>query len=108
MIPHQLTPGDLIRYGAATSRWYLGVIRRVDSGSVELEFFWGKREHVPLEQVVLFRDYLAARQRVFSVRRNDLCRAFFNEPLYRLRADRVHAIRKALHKHGLVFQPSEW
>lgn len=108
MISHQLTPGDLIRYDATTSRWYLGVVRQVDNGLVELEFFWGKRERVPLEQVVLFRDYLAARQRVFSVKRTDLCKAFFNERLYRLRADRVRTIRKELCKHGLAFQPSEW
>lgn len=38
----------------------------------------------------------------------DKSKAFFNEPLYRLRADRVQTIRGALRKHGLAFQPSEW
>jgi hypothetical protein len=98
----------LIRYDATTSRWHLGIVRQVDNGLVELEFFWGEREHVPLEQVTLFRDYLAARQRVFSLKRNDLCTAFFNKPLYRLTADRVRTIKEALRKHGLAFQPSEW
>jgi hypothetical protein len=108
MIPHQLTPGDLIRYDATTTRWYLGVVRQVVSDSVELEFFWGARADVPLEQVTLFRDYLTGRQRVFSLKRNALCMAFFNEPLYRLRADRVQTIQEALRKHGLAFQPSKW
>lgn len=108
MIPHQLTPGDLIRYDATTSRWHLGIVRQVDNGLAELEFFWGGSEHVPLDQVILFRDFLAARRRVFSLKRNDLCKAFFNEPLYRLRADRVQTIRGTLRKYGLAFQPSEW
>lgn len=108
MISSQLTSGDLIRYDATTSRWHLGIVRRVDNGSVELEFFWRARKHVSSDQVVLFADYLAARQRVFSLKRNDLCRAFFNEPLYRLRSDRLQTMKKALLKHGLTFQPLEW
>jgi len=103
-----MAPGDLIRYDATTRRWHVGVVRQVGNGSVELEFFWKERQQVPLDQVTLFTDYLATRQRVFSLERNELCRAFFNEPLYRLRADRVQTIKEALRKHGLSFQPSEW
>jgi hypothetical protein len=108
VISHQLTSGDLVRYDATTSRWHLGIVRQVDNGSVELEFFWRARKHVPSDQVVLFADYLAARQRVFSLKRKDLYRAFFNEPLYRLRPDRLQTMKEALRKHGLTFQPSEW
>jgi len=108
MSSHQLTPGDLIRYGATTTRWHLGVVRQVNKGLVELEFFWGETERVPLERVRLFRDYLTERQSGFSLKRKALCTAFFNEPLYRLRTDRFQTIQEALRKHGLAFQPSEW
>jgi hypothetical protein len=108
MIQHRLMLGDLIRYEATTSRWHLGVVCQVGDGLVEVEFFWGGRKRVPLGKVFLFRNFLAERQRVFSLKRNNLCMAFFNEPLHRLRADRVHTIQKALRKHGLAFQPSEW
>ncbi len=54
----------------------------MNRGLVELDYFWGEREHVPLERVIVFRDFLAARQRAFSVKRKDMCKAFFNEPLY--------------------------
>ena len=108
MTPHQLTPGDLIRYDATTTRWYLGVVCQVGGDSVELEFFWHARKAVRLEQVTLFRDFLGLRQRVFSLKRKDLSTAFFNTPLYRLREDRVRKIQETLRHHGLAFHPKEW
>ena len=108
MTPHQLKPGDLIRYDATTSQWHLGIVRRVDASMVELEFFWGTREDVSLAQVTLFRNHLESRQRRLSLKRTDLCTAFFNNPLYRLREERVRTIQETLRQHGLAFTPNVW
>ena len=53
MKPSQLNPGDLIRYSVTNSRWHFGTVREVDGDSVELEYFWGAVESVPLESVTL-------------------------------------------------------
>ena len=103
-----LTPGDMVRYQATTARWHLGVVRQVDGEFVEVEFEWGDVESVPLEQVVLFRDFLDSRERVLSLKRTQLCEAFFNEPLYRLREERVQKIQEAMREHGVAFKPSRW
>jgi hypothetical protein len=75
---------------------------------VQVEFWWGDVESVPLERVVLFRDYLDSRQHVFSLRRTQLCEAFFNNPLYRLREERVRKIQGAMREHGVAFRPNRW
>ena len=103
-----LTSGDLVRYQATTARWHLGIVRKVDDHFVEVEFFWGGILKVPLEQARLFRDYLDGRQRVLSLRRTELCKAFFNEPLHRLRKERVRKIKVILRRYGLAFWPKDW
>jgi hypothetical protein len=104
----QLTPGDLVRYTATNSRWHFGVVRGVDGDLVEVEFFWGSREDVPLEHVTPFRDYLDSRERKLSLKRTALCEAFFGDPLYRLRRERVQKIQATLRQHGLDFHPKHW
>jgi hypothetical protein len=103
-----LAPGDLIRYEATTTRWHLGVVREVDNESVEAESFWGDCQRVPLEQVTKFRDYLDSRQRTLSLKRTALCEAFFGDPLYRLREERLRKIQTTLQSHGLAFYPKDW
>jgi len=108
MSPQQPTPGDLIRYQATTSRWHLGIVRQVNSGFAEVEFFCGRTEDAPLEQITPFHAYLDARQNVLSLKRTDLCMAFFNNPLHRLREERLRIIQRTLRRHGLAFHPKEW
>jgi hypothetical protein len=108
MSPQQLSPGDLVRYQATTSRWHLAVVRRVGDETVEIEFFWDGCEEVPLGPVVPFRDFLDSRERVLSVKRTDLCKAFFNKPFSRLREERLRIIQDTLRKHGLAFSPKRW
>jgi len=103
-----LPRGSLIRYKAAAGRWHLGLVRHANGDSVEVEFFWGADQTVPLDRIKLFRDYLALRKRVLSLTRADLCSAFFNNPLFRLREDRVKKIHATLHQHGFDFQPTHW
>ena len=103
-----ITPGDMVRYQATTARWYLGVVRQVDGDCVEVEFGWGNVESVPLDHVALFRDYLDSRKGVLSLKRTQLCEAFFNIPLYRLREERVRKIQGALREHGVAFRPARW
>lgn len=108
MKPSQLCPGDLIRHAVTNNRWHLGVVREVDGDSVELEYFWGAVESVPLESVTLFRDYLDSRERVLSLERTALCEAFFGEPLNRLREERFRKIESVLRQHGIDFEPKHW
>jgi hypothetical protein len=74
-----LTPGELVRYQATTARWHLGIVRDVDGEVAEVEFFWGSRQSVPLDQLIRFQDYLDTRSRVLSLKRTALCEAFFGE-----------------------------
>jgi hypothetical protein len=76
-----LAPGELIRYEATTLRWHLGVVRRVDGDTVEIEFFRRATESVPLDRVTRFADYLDSRGRVLSLTRT----AFCEESLQRMR-----------------------
>jgi hypothetical protein len=108
MKPSHLNSGDLVRYSVTNSRWHFGVVREVDGDSVELEYFWGAVDSVPLEQVMLFRDYLDSRERVLSLKRTALCEAFFGNPLYRLRDDRFQKIETVLRQHGIDFDPKRW
>ena len=108
MKPSQLSPGDLVRYSVTNSRWHFGIVREVDGDSVELEFFWGAVESVPLDQVAIFRDYLDSRERVLSLERTALCEAFFRLPLHRLSGDRFQRIEAALRQHGIDFNPKHW
>jgi hypothetical protein len=107
MSPPPLTPGELVRYPVTSARWHLAEVRRVDRYAVEVEFFWGEKDDVPLAQVERFHDFLGAR-RVLSLKRTDLCRAFFNKPLARLREERVRKIQATLRRHGLTFRPTSW
>src|SRR5262245_20877231 len=93
-------PGELVRYQATTARWHLAVVRTLDGERLEVEFPWGAREWVRHDRVERFRDYLAARQRTLSLERTDLCRAFFNKPLTRLRGPRLRTIQRTLRQHG--------
>src|SRR5436309_1845752 len=103
-----LTPGDLVRYQATTARWHLGIVRAVDDGTADVEFFWGDRQSVPLEQLIRFHDYLDTRERVLSLKRTALCEAFFGDPLHRLREERIRKIQRTLRQFGMSFRPERW
>ena len=68
-----LQPGDVVRYAETTTRWFLGVARRVLKTRVELEYLNGHREEVDGARVTRFVDYLRTRDRVLSLKRDDLC-----------------------------------
>ena len=108
MSPPPLTPGELVRYPATSARWYFAVVRQVDGDTVEVEFFWEETDAVPLAQVERFHDFLDGRKRVLSLKRTQLCEAFFKKPLSHLHKDRVQTIQNALRRHGLSFQPTSW
>jgi hypothetical protein len=103
-----LTPGDLARYQATTARWHLAIVREVDGDVAEVEFFWGQRQSVSLEQLFRFQDYLDTRERVLSLKRTALCEAFFGDPLHRLREERVRKLQGTLRQFGLSFRPEQW
>lgn len=103
-----LAPGDLVRYQATTTRWHLGIVREVDGEVAEVEFFWGERLSVSLEQIVRFRDYLDTRSRVLSLKRTVLCEVFFGDPLHRMRGQRVRTIQETLRQFGVSFRPERW
>lgn len=107
MATSPLTDGELVRY-QATKRWHVAVVRAVDGEHVEVEFFWGGRERVEADRVERFRDHLADRSRALSLERAELCRAFFNKPLTRLRGPRVRTIQQTLRRHGCSFEPVNW
>src|ERR1017187_4943312 len=108
MKPSQLSPGDLIRCSVTNSRWHFGIVRKVDGDFVELEYFWGAVESVPLERVILFHDFLDSRDRKLSLERTALCEAFLGGPVYRLREERVRKIEAVLRRHGIDFDPKHW
>ena len=101
-------PGDVVRYAETTTRWFLGVARRVLKTRVELEYLNGHREEVDGARVTRFVDYLRTRDRVLSLKRDDLCVVFYFETFDRLRQDRVNAMQGFLRKHGLRFSPEDW
>jgi hypothetical protein len=42
------------------------------------------------------------------LKRTQLCKAFFNEPLSHLREERVRKIQATFRRHGLTFRPTSW
>ena len=103
-----LTPGSIVRYNETASRWFIGVLRRVFTNDIELEYLGGDRETVPIEKVESFVSHLRSRERVLSLTRKDLCYVFYGEALTRLRQDRADQMKHLLRTHGLRFYPDDW
>jgi hypothetical protein len=104
----ELQPGILVRYDETTSRWFVAVVRRVSGDQVELEYLNGYREAVPADKLTPFLPHLRSRDRVLSLKRDDLCYVLYGRVLSRLRQDRVEEMQKFLRSHGLRFRPVEW
>jgi hypothetical protein len=63
---------------------------------------------VPAAKVENLLSHLRSRQRRLSLRREDLCHAFYGKCFVRLRQARTDQMRRFLRKHGLRFGPKEW
>jgi hypothetical protein len=108
MTANELKVGAAVRYSETTSRWFFAVVRRVAGSDVEIEFAGGDRQTVPADKVEELLSHLRARERVLSLRREDLCYAFYGERLARLHQERAEQMRLFLRRHGLLYQPEEW
>ena len=100
--------GTAVRYNETSSRWFIAVVRQVSGPQVDIEYVGGERETVPANKVEDLLFHLRARQRVLSLKREDLCHAFYGERLARLRQERADEMRLFLRRHGLRYQPEEW
>lgn len=103
-----LKVGSAVRYNETASCWFFAVIRRAAGSEVEIEYADGARQTVPANKVEDLLSHLRTRKRVLSLRREDLCYAFYGESLARLRQERADQMRLFLRRHGLRYQPKEW
>ena len=103
-----LVPGCLLRYSETTSRWFIAVLHKILPKEIELKYLGDGRETVPIEKVESFTSYLQSRERVLSLRREDLCYALYGVALTRLRQDRAEQMKRFLRSHGLRFHPDKW
>ena len=104
-----LRPGDAVRYDETTTRWFLAKICQVlNDDVVEVEYLNGHREEVDAAKVTPFTQYLQSRDRVLSLKRDDLCFVFYFETFDRLRKDRIDAMQAFLRDHAVRFSPEVW
>ncbi len=108
MPPEELTPGTLVRYSETTSRWYVATVRSLENDSVMLEYLGGYRENVDRTKVGSFKTFLRSREKVLSLRREDLCRVLYGRQFDRLPKSRLKEVQRFLRAHGLRYRPDTW
>lgn len=103
-----LNVGAAVRYNETASRWFIAVIRRIAGPEVEIEYANGAKKTVSGDKVEDLLSHLGSRQRVLSLKREDLSYAFYGEHLERLRQERLEQMQHFLRKHGLQYHPDKW
>ncbi|MBR1214622.1 hypothetical protein [Bradyrhizobium sp. JYMT SZCCT0180] len=108
MSEDDLVAGISVRYNETSSRWFVGVLRKIFPTECELEYLDGTVERVSIGKVESFAAYLRSRGRVLSLTRKDLSYVFYAQALERMRSSRANKIKHFLRSHGLQFHPEEW
>lgn len=103
-----IEPNTIVRYSETSTRWFIALVRKVYSVDAEIEYLSKKCETVPLDKLEPFIPYLKSRDRVVSLKREDLCYVLYGHSLDRLRQDRIDEMQKYLRKYGIRFRPDEW